>query len=585
MIEVEKTLISQYGTSSVIAQLVQNMGQYFDQYTNWENFYNFVWNVNTAQGFGLDIWGTIVGVSRLLHVPNSGLTFGFQDSSSPSDVTPFNVGPFNSIGSVSTQSYVLPDAGYRTLILTKALSNISAMSAPSINQLLQNLFPGLGNAYVIDNHDMSMTFFFAFPLTTVQEAIIAQSGVLAHPAGVQLNILVGGVSATANPTNIFQVGTSASETSASVTVTATEGSPAYTYAWTFISAGTGITITSPTSASTTFSASGLTAGQILAGTAQCTVTDSNGVTASCTVSVTVGRASAVSASAFPASINYVSNSSAPITGATTVTAAGGLEPYTYSWSFTTGGSGITIVSPASPITEFSTTGLSTGNTVSGTATCTVTDSLGQTTSVAVPVSISNENYIAHLYTNQASVTETIPSGFGKVVIEGWGPGGAGTNGIIHYFEDLGNFYQGGGGGGGGGYFLHTLTLNSGNWGQTIQVSATETGASVIVSSGTFSIATLTAGNGQDAPTATVAFGSPGGTGGAASGANTTNTTGNAGGAGSGSFTSGSQTAGAGATAITGINAGPYGAGGNGSATTSGAQGETPGAVNFYYTVS
>jgi len=584
MHDVQQTIISQYGTSAIISQLVQNMNQYFDQSTNWENFYNFVWNVNTAQGFGLDIWGTIVGVSRLLHVPNSGLTFGFQDSSSPSDVTPFNVGPFNSTGSVSTQTYLLPDAGYRTLILTKALSNISAMSAPAINQLLQNLFPGLGNAYVIDNQNMSMTFYFAFPLTTVQEAIISQSGVLAHPAGVQLNILVGGVSASASPTNIFQVGTSATETSATVTVTAGGGSGTYTYAWTFVSAGSGITITSPTSASTTFSASGLSAGQILSGTAQCTVTDSNGVTASCTVSVTVGRASAVSASALPTSISYVSNSSAPTTGSTTVTPTGGLGPYTFSWAFTSGGTGITIVSPGSPVTAFSTTGLGTGSTVSGTATCTVTDSLSQTTTVAVPVSISNENYIAHIYTNQASVTETIPSGFGKVVIEGRGPGGAGLNGFSRYYETFGYLYIGGGGGGGGAYFCHTLTLNSGNWGQTISVSATTTGASVVVSSGTFALATLTAGNGQDAVTS-ILFDQPGGAGGSASGANTTNTNGNSGASGTSSFSSGSQTGGAGGTAITGVNAGPYGAGGNGSATATGAQGETPGAVNFYYTVS
>jgi len=58
-------------------------------------------------------------------------------------------------------------------------------------------------------------------------------------------------------------------------VTASGGVPGYTYAWTWQSGGGGITITSPSTASTAFNAF-LGAGASKNGTAMCTVTDTVG---------------------------------------------------------------------------------------------------------------------------------------------------------------------------------------------------------------------------------------------------------------------------------------------------------------------
>lgn len=186
------TVISQYANSPTILQLVQNMAQYLRQDANMEEFFNFVWNVDTAQGFGLDDWGRIVDISRLLHIPNSAELFGFQNSTVPPGVTPFNFGVFNSKGGSATQTYLLPDDAYRTLILTKALSNISATTAPAMNRILQNLFPNRGNAYVVDAGDMTMQYVFRFALTVVEAAIIGQSNALPHGAGVGVSVVSGG---------------------------------------------------------------------------------------------------------------------------------------------------------------------------------------------------------------------------------------------------------------------------------------------------------------------------------------------------------------------------------------------------------
>lgn len=71
-----------------------------------------------------------------------------------------------------------------------------------------------------------------------------------------------------------------------VTATPVGGSAPDTYAWTWFSGGTGITISSPSTASTAFSAH-LTPGQTLLGIAQCTITDAHGAQASATCVVNI----------------------------------------------------------------------------------------------------------------------------------------------------------------------------------------------------------------------------------------------------------------------------------------------------------
>lgn len=186
MENVEQTIISQYANSPTIVQLIQNMNQYIDPTTNFEDFYNFVWNVDTAQGFGLDIWGRIVNISRTLQIPADPLYFGFEEALPGSYA--FNDQPFYN-GPGATQSYVLSNDAYRQLILVKALANISATTAPAINQILQNLFANDGRCYVIDDGNMQMHYVFEFLLSPYQFAIMTTSGALPHGAGVTVSVI------------------------------------------------------------------------------------------------------------------------------------------------------------------------------------------------------------------------------------------------------------------------------------------------------------------------------------------------------------------------------------------------------------
>jgi hypothetical protein len=106
----------------------------------------------------------------------------------------------------------------------------------------------------------------------------------------------------------------------------------------------------------------------------------------------LGRASAVSAalsaSASPGSATSSTGSASQVTNAVVITPTGGTSPYTYAWTWQSGGASITIDSPSAASCTFSATGLTSGETRSGTARCTVTDALMATFTVDVPVTIT-----------------------------------------------------------------------------------------------------------------------------------------------------------------------------------------------------
>lgn len=183
-----KTVVSQYANSPIITQLISNLDQYLDQSENFDDLFDLIWNVDTAQGYGLDVWGRIVGVVRTLTISVDEY-FGFEEQVPTVDTFgPGGVSTFYT-GAGLTTNFSLSDDAFRVLIFAKALANICDGSIPAINQILLNLFPNRGNCYVTDGENMSMTYTFDFPLTSVEAAIITQSGALPKPVGVAATVV------------------------------------------------------------------------------------------------------------------------------------------------------------------------------------------------------------------------------------------------------------------------------------------------------------------------------------------------------------------------------------------------------------
>jgi len=200
-----QTLLSQYANSPTITGLIESLNDAIDPSADIQAFYSNIWNVNTAVGYGLDVWGQIVGVSRNLQYTATQIYFGFyeQFDSTPgaTNPVPFNNAPF-SPAPAATSIYTMGDTEYRTLILAKAFANICNVTASSINALLRSIFGGgagdilgvgtlpfrlaAGRAYVLDTGGMQYTIKFEFTPTDIQLAIVTNSGVFPRPAGVAL---------------------------------------------------------------------------------------------------------------------------------------------------------------------------------------------------------------------------------------------------------------------------------------------------------------------------------------------------------------------------------------------------------------
>lgn len=181
-----KTILSQYAASPRLIGLIERFNGCIDQTANMESFYDNVWNIQTATGYGLDVWGRIVGVVRTLQVSNTKY-LGFHEAGNVS-ADPFNQSPFYAGGPLSG-NFALTDSAFRQLILAKALFNICDGTIKAINNLLMLLFPNQGNCYVTDLGNMQMTYTFKQPLSAVQQAIVFQSGVLPRPAGVLATVI------------------------------------------------------------------------------------------------------------------------------------------------------------------------------------------------------------------------------------------------------------------------------------------------------------------------------------------------------------------------------------------------------------
>ena len=189
----QETVLSQYANSPTLVQLLSNMNTYIDPQKNIDAFFFLLWNVDTAVGYGLDVWGRIVGVDRVLEIATVNY-FGFTGPSGASGL-PWNQGIFYH-GEALTSNYSLLDGPFRSLILAKALFNICDGTIPAINQILINLFGpngplavAGGNSYCTDGEDMTMTYTFPSALDPVQTAIVYQSGVLPRPCGVSATVV------------------------------------------------------------------------------------------------------------------------------------------------------------------------------------------------------------------------------------------------------------------------------------------------------------------------------------------------------------------------------------------------------------
>ena len=170
-----ETIQSQYAASPRIMDIVRKFAERIDPNPDIDLFYREIFDLDTAQGIGLDIWGAIVNIPRFLIV-EYGDYFGFQGSL----LHPFDQRPFyNPGGAVYCR---LEDEAYRRLIYYKAMANIGDATIPTLNRLLKYLYDD--RVYVLEIGVMEIRVMFERLMTPYEYAFYRNYALFAKGAGV-----------------------------------------------------------------------------------------------------------------------------------------------------------------------------------------------------------------------------------------------------------------------------------------------------------------------------------------------------------------------------------------------------------------
>ncbi|MCX5617042.1 DUF2612 domain-containing protein [Bombella sp. TMW 2.2559] len=221
MIDIRETILAQYANSPALTGIIGRFNAAADPQTMIELFLKNVWDPTTATGWGLDVWGRIVGVQRVQKVSQPEF-FGFDEAEDGSgSARPFEDGIFYA-GKSITENYALTDEAFRKLIFAKAAANISNGSIADINRILMQLFGGDGRLIYISEgtaandyfgfsearldkdtpkpfddgvffaasslgkSNGTMTISHNWDLSPLDVTLIRQSGALPRPAGVHI---------------------------------------------------------------------------------------------------------------------------------------------------------------------------------------------------------------------------------------------------------------------------------------------------------------------------------------------------------------------------------------------------------------
>ena len=163
-IDVQQCVLWQYANSPALRTLLQAKSDFYEQNVTqfWNDWFNDVFNINTATDFGLTVWGEILDFPR-------------QIKSNPGQI------------------HFLTTEQYRTVLKGQFLKFRMSGTVPQVNEWLNVVFGSQGKVYCLDNLDMTVIP-FVFQTNPSDEILWLLSNVdfLPRPAGVGYEVRVVG---------------------------------------------------------------------------------------------------------------------------------------------------------------------------------------------------------------------------------------------------------------------------------------------------------------------------------------------------------------------------------------------------------
>ncbi len=180
-----RALLWQHNEAARLESLLTQKQAWYDseQSAFWEDWIRDVFDLRTANDFGLRVW------SIILDMPLT-IAEGTDDPDKP--IFGFAPDDYNFDNSNFATWIKLPlTTEQRRLILRlRYFQLVTRGTVPEINQFVGELFAPLGSVYVADGLDMTARYTFGFPLPEDLEVILSAFDLLPRPAGVAVDYVV-----------------------------------------------------------------------------------------------------------------------------------------------------------------------------------------------------------------------------------------------------------------------------------------------------------------------------------------------------------------------------------------------------------
>ena len=119
----------------------------------WDDWVKDVFNLNTANEFGLSVWSVILNM-RLFATNDASdenyNAFGFDSDNA------YNFG-FGNFATDANQSFLLSVEQKRLILKMRFFQLVTRCTIPEINKFMASIF-GVGVVYALDGNDMTMTY-------------------------------------------------------------------------------------------------------------------------------------------------------------------------------------------------------------------------------------------------------------------------------------------------------------------------------------------------------------------------------------------------------------------------------------------
>ena len=187
-VDLLRALLWQYNEATRLQTLMQGKQDWYNinQTEFWGSWYRDVFNLQTANDFGLAVWAIILDIPLLV-----------ASQGDPIDKPIWGFGQYRknfengNFASIATSQ--LTTEQKRLVLRLRYFQLYTRATVTEVNAFLGELFAPYGGGYVQDNLDMTALYIFNSPLPSALAVVLSEFDLLPRPAGVKIDFIITGL--------------------------------------------------------------------------------------------------------------------------------------------------------------------------------------------------------------------------------------------------------------------------------------------------------------------------------------------------------------------------------------------------------